>query len=843
MEMYGQIHWDYLEALREEELAEQERIARNFARGAQTADTLAQRNAALQESAEKFARHRNKEFFPTSRFGRLAVIVKAKGKQTIDGRTYADGELVEFELHEHKRSFGLPSKWRPNQEDAFADAKKHFPADKFSVYKWETPEQAATVMAYPSALYKKIETELGLDDKQISDLRQMIVKSSPAQAFIQHWGRRRNIKGFSRDAKRAYAAYFTGFSNHISRLKYRDELEATLLAHKRTVSTAGMQTGDATTRQRIQNALQAHFDDTMHPRNYAPRLRAAAFQLYFFMMPKQAAINLTQIPMFLYPYLTGMLVQDGTPNGVADVQVTASITKALYVAARMYQGKLAGFGGAVVGGLVGSVAGPAGAGIGANVGGALATRLAGQGTFATPQEDTQIARLLKWGHETGLLDQGYATAMGSIAGGSATGITAPVSNLLKDMTESGTQLFRASEQFNRLVTMLATHYLAQERGLTEEATKDFSQDAIHRTMFAHEAWARPSVLRGKLSVVTIFKTYLQNALFAMFQNPGRMRSWLMMGMLGGLTGEPFADDLIKLVDFSGSYIKKAFFKDKDPRTDTDKAFRDLFVELGADPNLLMDGLAGNSMGFPYLGRALGMDLPSMDFSSSLSMGRIGFFGLIPVDPILKGIQGTLSGPDFVYRLAQETMGVVGTMGNGLLRTAFEKDDNALVFARLLMPQFLKQSMMALEAQNDKKITDLRGREVVRFDPNNSEHRAEILAMGLGVRPARMTHMTGAEYALLERGRYYAGLREGLVSAVARAQVKGESIDAALAQLVRVNNTLPADARITKESIMAAVKDRLKDRSLDSLGLPDKLKELEAFNEFKRAHGVMGPVKP
>jgi hypothetical protein len=161
-----------------------------------------------------------------------------------------------------------------------------------------------------------------------------------------------------------------------------------------------------------------------------------------------------------------------------------------------------------------------------------------------------------------------------------------------------------------------------------------------------------------------------------------------------LTGEPFADDLIKLVDFSGSYIKKAFFKDKDPRTDTDKAFRDLFVELGADPNLLMDGLAGNSMGFPYLGRALGMDLPSMDFSNSLSMGRI-----VPgLDPVLKGVQGLLSGPDFVYRLAQETMGVVGTMGNGLLRTAFEKDDNALVFARLLMPQFLKQSMMALEAQ-------------------------------------------------------------------------------------------------------------------------------------------------
>lgn len=834
MEMYGRIHWDFLEALHEEEVAEAERIERTFAREIPTPEKLAAKNAALMESAEKFARHRNKEFFPTTRFGKLAVIVKANGRQTIDGVTYADGELVEFQLFEHEKSLGLPTNWRPNLADGLADARKHYPADKFYVYDWQLPEGVDTHLAYPSALYQAIETNLALNEEQRSDLRQMIIKSSPAQAFIQHWGRRRGTKGFSRDIWRAYAAYFTGFANHISRLKYRDELEATLLAHKRTVTEAGKQTGSARKRQQIQDALQTHFDDVMHPRNYVPKLRAAAFQLYFFMMPKQAAINLTQIPVFLYPYLAGQLVRDGVANGIADGQAVAAITKACYVAARMYQGKLVGLGGAAVGGIVGgAVAGPMGVGIGANVGGALSTRATKQGTFEMPTGDSQIARLLKWGHETGLLDQGYATAMGSIAGTSAAAPLAPVANLVRDVADSGTQLFRASEQYNRLVTILATYYLAQQRGLSEEATKDFAQDAIHRTMFAHEAWARPEIMRGKLSVATIFKTYLQNALFAMFQNPGKMRSWLVMGILGGLTGVPFGDDLLKLLDASGSYIKKAFFKDLDPRTDTEKSIRDLLIALNADPNLLVNGLSGTSFGLPYLERMFDIEIPSMDFSNSLSMGRI-----VPMlDPALKAAQGMLSGPDFVYRSAQEAMGVVGTMGNGMLKTAFNKDDKALMFARLLLPQFARQSMMAYEAQTAKKVTDNRGNEVVKFDLNNKEHQAEIAAMGFGVAPQRLAKMRDADYTLYERALYYTALRSALVNSVVNAQLRGETGELEIKHLVRVNNTLPADVKITKDSITTAVKERLKDRVMDALGMPDKAKEIEAYESIKRAYGV------
>jgi hypothetical protein len=104
----------------------------------------------------------------------------------------------------------------------------------------------------------------------------------------------------------------------------------------------------------------------------------------------------------------------------------------------------------------------------------------------------------------------------------------------------------------------------------------------------------------------------------------------------------------------------------------------------------------------------------------------------------------------------------------------------------------------------------------------------------------MAHMTAVEYAGLERGRYYVALREGLVRSYANAVVNDKPTAAILAHLNRVNATLPVDNKITRASIVAAVKDRLKDRALDSLGLPDKLKELEAFNEFKRAHGVADP---
>lgn len=851
MKLYLQIRLDLLEVLHESELSEIARIERVFRGQAETTEMLREKARQIADVQDMFARMREKEYFPISRFGKWAVIVKAKERVKFEGRTYAQGALVNFEFFEHRKAVPrMPQSWYSSLDSGMSEAKKKYPSRFFDVYEWKTPETIDTLAYYPAALYRAIEEKLGLTEEQQQLLTQIVLKSSPTKAFIQHWNRRKGVAGFSRDMWRTYAAYGAGAANFLARNRYRDDLNQAIIDHGRTITRAGVQTGSAIKRQQIQDAIKAHFEDLMHPRNYAPSLRSWAFMLYFMYNPKQAIVNLTQLPVFAYPYFVGMLTRDGVPNGVADAQVVKELTQACYDVARLYQGKTAGIVGSITGAITGwTIAGPAGAGIGANIGGAAGLALTKQGEFAIPREaeaprKTNLTpseiRLLQRAQEMGLTNQGYSTMLSSVAGGSTLVTMAPlepVDRLFKAVNENGTMLFRASEQFNRLVTVLAASRLAASRGLNEDATLDFARDAIWRTMFAHEAWARPEMLRGKLSVVTIFKTFLQNALFALAQNPGRMRSMLMMGILGGMMGLPGAEDLMRLIDWSGTWINKLFFDNNDPRVDTQKTVRETFAQLEMDPDLLMHGLARNSFGFPYLSRiAHGPEIPSMDFSSSLSMGRI-----VPgIEPITKAALGMMSPQDFTYRLAQDVMGVVGTMGNGAMRYAFDDSANANLFWRLLMPQFIRHSMFALEAERTGTLTDNRGNELVRFDINNPEQRNELFMMPLGVAPARVARMREGEWARYEAVKFYESWKQEIINAFATAIIRGEPMNKAQAMLVRYNTYAPPDMAIANTAIMSAVKERIKGRTLDSVGLPTKQSYFTTWEQFNEAYGETKP---
>lgn len=832
MHIYQRIRLDMLQALSEEEHYERERIKQLFA----DSNDPAALATALAEHDKSFAAQRNKEYFPLARHGRFTLIVRAKEKVKVGNHTYAPDEIVYAEFFE-RRWLGQ----RARQKSAL---QAQFPADKFDVYTDRLPESTESFVGYSPAFYNAIEEKLHLTEDQRKDLRELVLKSSPAQAFIQHMNRRRGVKGFSMDAPRAYADYFSRFSNHIARLAYRDEFNETINQLGRSAVIVGQKTGKADKRRQIHDALRAHFEDIMHPKNYAPILRAFAYMMYFMVNAKQAVVNLTQLPVFAYSYFSGTLAQDGMNNGVADAVVTATMTKACYDAARMYQGKLAGVAGAAVGALAGSPLGLVGAGVGAHIGGAVATKLVKQGEFATKGYGLteREVRLLKRAHEMGLYEQGYATELASISHGSSiirgTQIES-IDNLMRATVETGTLMHRVSEQFNRIVTLLTAFRLAESRGLSEEGSIDFAREAIWRTMFAHESWARPELLRNKMSVVTIFKSFLQNAIFAMGHNPGRMRSWIMMGMLGGLLGLPFADDLMSLIDWAGTLFMKRFFKG-DPRLDLEKSAREFMNKLEIDPDLLLHGLARNSFGFPYL-EAIGIPgIPDLDFSTSLSMGRI-----IPgLEPIEKASLGMLDAKDFTYRMMQEAFGVVGTMGNGVMRYSFDDSKEANLFFRLIMPQFIKTASQALEAQNKGVITDNRRNELIKFDINNLEHRAEILGMTLGARPTRMAKMQDAEWARLEAAKFYFAWREGIISDLASAKMQGDegkdSWNRSLTVLKRYNASVPSGLQISVESVIKAVQSRKEGRALDGLGLPTKKEYYQLWQSFNPGYGGTKP---
>jgi hypothetical protein len=106
-------------------------------------------------------------------------------------------------------------------------------------------------------------------------------------------------------------------------------------------------------------------------------------------------------------------------------------------------------------------------------------------------------------------------------------------------------------------------------------------------------------MRGKPSVLFLFKQYLQNTLFFVAADPGRSRYLAMMFMMAGISGLPFAEDAMDLLDALLSSTKKS---------DVRLALKEHIREIGLNPDFILHGGMRGAFG--------------TDITGSLSMGKI-----------------------------------------------------------------------------------------------------------------------------------------------------------------------------------------------------------------------------
>lgn len=137
---------------------------------------------------------------------------------------------------------------------------------------------------------------------------QLYLESLPDLSWAKHELHRKGTPGYSRDARRAFAAHMFHGAAHLSRIRYADRLESSLDRMQTQVDERRYDEGfDAVRAQDVVNEMKKRHDVMMNPPNtpLANLLTSAGFIWYMGLSPASAIVNLSQTPLVAFPVLGG----------------------------------------------------------------------------------------------------------------------------------------------------------------------------------------------------------------------------------------------------------------------------------------------------------------------------------------------------------------------------------------------------------------------------------------------------------------------------------------------------------------------------------------------------------
>ena len=770
---------------------------------AATAVESAQRNIKdpqmLTDQVDKIIKGRDqllkKPYFPFVRFGRHFVVVRD-----------AKGNVVHFETFERR---GLRSAEAAQQMGRKELEQRYTKANGYSVKDGILSETAAPFVGLPPALLDTISRELGLTDIQKLALDQLKYEYSPQASFVQHLRQKNYTPGYSKDFLRAFSRYGFHVGRYYGRIKYswalRDQIAE---AGKYEGNTAGA----------IRNYMEDHLQNTvLSAKGDFSFFKGAIFLWVFGYSPAGATINLSQIPLITYPWLSAKFGGFGKGDALA----TAAIVKAATDVRNFYT----------------------------------------KGAYdkATDFE----MRALDYGIRTGRITEAMASQLAGMAQGENL-LSFGNSKLVRGFSqfmEKAPLLFELSEQFNRRVTYRAALDLAQKypksiavreamnkyadeyQQLLAEFTPTEAQavvtasHATEQTQFVYARETRPRVIRGRFAgTLFVFKTYMLNVLQLLLQNKSTVlpRYALMMMALGGIMGLPGSQDL---ADLSESLGKWMFGKDFSVELALRQLIKDVVHEK-IPPDIVLHGMARRGFGLPALvdmmGEAPGRGLsgkpgqnvpfPQVDMSQSIGMGR-----LIPFE------LGRFLNPEgdpggAIAATAQQASGAVFGVGFNLykaLQAYGASPKNDIKIWEKVMPRALASASRAYRAFNEGRERSSRGGPqsadtIVPYNVRDPEQMAEILALAMGYTPLRQSAKWDTIIAESEVKAKYAFDRELLMKQMfeALAGKNQEEIDRVRSAIRNYNINLPKWARgfsITGSSVRESMISRFKGRAIREHG--------------------------
>ena len=364
----------------------------------------------------------------------------------------------------------------------------------------------------------------------------------------------------------------------------------------------------------------------------------------------------------------------------------------------------------------------------------------------------EIVRMIQSLQSSGELDQSLAMEIAIASSESRADRLAPLNKaelLWYKASEYGALPFHVAEKLNRQVMAMAAYNLARDQGYNERRSTSEAQLAVQKSMYEHAQWNRPEFMRGKKSVFFLFFNYVQQtAFFATRGDATALRYWLMLGLMSGIMGLPFAEDLEDLIDFVATKLKRELGS-KNPKTQIRMEMRDLINQMNMNPDLLLHGFAQNSFGLPALGQLAGIpDIPSFDLSRSIGMGNI-----IPGTGVPEAFaeQGVEAG---ITRAAGELGGAAVGVTEDLLRAAYSDNPNTWKRTEGFLPTFAKNASKAARMWQEGGEKTASGQVIAEFDPFEPKDQMELVGQALGFSPLKVTRGWERYMAEKELVNYY-----------------------------------------------------------------------------------------
>lgn len=643
----------------------------------------------------------DRPYFPATRYGLYTIATRGP-----DGPRY-----YRFETEREQRA--ALRKLEKNKK----------PGEEFTPGK--LPQSALPFSGLPKQMLEVIEQQFLPHSKDAAELRgalkQMEFEMNPIRGFGTKLGRGAPIPGYSTDFLRNFSNFFFHGSSYLSRMKHVDELKAAMSDLRESAIGAK----DPVKRAQIADFIENHYQKMMDPRGDWAKTRAFMFHMALGFRPASAAANLTQTLLSTYPHLAAAF---------GDVGTVRSMTKAASTWHNFWR------------------------------------RSSTEGS--TDPEIRAMHELMQAGRIRGA--QAPELAMTSEGRGLLGGYGFPrAQSGLTQFLKMSAGLFEMTEQWNRRVAGMATYDLAMRNPQSKVVQKAIVDDPqffaelrakgfptneaaaittakmmIDRTQFQYSKEYRPAYMSGPIgSTIFIFKNFTHRMVWNMYNYPSAgMRQLLIMGFLGGLMGVPGFADLNGVLKAAALNF---FGKDFDLE---DEARRFAVEHLGMkgkgqgvldDPFTIVKGFASRGYGIPAIADFLGewagvgkIPIPELDRSAAISLGN-----LLPID------FGTAFGPKFRKdpgtAFAEGVSRGMGAFGSYAYNTykalANIRDDvDSLKRWERVAPTFLANMSHAARVYAKGGEFSNTGSKIVTFDPHDTEHMMEMLAMAAGYTPFRLS---------------------------------------------------------------------------------------------------------
>jgi hypothetical protein len=745
---------------------------------------------------------RNRNFFPLSRFGEYFMRVKAKTDMVFEGKEYKEGDVITFEMFEGGALF---TNFSMDTPPALKKREKPFRNNAlFEVSSGVVNDTQREFAGLPPQFLEMMRDRLDLDPKQKRELDNLLRDIAPGRSFTKHMKTRKNVSGYSSDSLRAYADYFQHFANYVARIKYKGELQNNINEVVDSANVIAQKTGNSVKRGRISQFMQDHFEYVMNPDNEWANLRSFGFLWYLGFVPKSAVINLTQVGLVTQPFL-------GARFG--DIAAARALTGAMKAAGQAMRSEKRGL-----------------------------------------REDQN--RLIDYLIDTGIIEESMATELAAIAEGRTFARTATntlfgsqkLGSALRHGAGYGAWLFQTAEKYNRRVTALAAYELVIKKGVpvrdqngkvtgefrqaTEKEAFLFAQQAVEGTQFEYARFNRPRFMQGKKSVLFLFWQYMQNMLYFTGNDPGAARYVMIMLMAAGLSGLPFSEDLMDIIDFLAKKLNKHFGTDEFLPVNIRGELRTMIADIGANPDLVMHGASRYSMGLPFLADAVGLPMPLVDVSGSLSMGRIipGIEALTRSDAPMRGDLG---------RAAEAAGGAVASIPLNLIYAIADDNPDSWRRWEKAAPTIVQHMSKALRYSMRGEATTPEGAVIKDFHvPEDKMDLAQVLFQAGGFADTEINREQEEHYMKKDMLTYYELRKRMYLEELAYYHRTGEKkeFQVVMADIRRYNKSLRklglAQMIVGPATIRRSLVERVKKRKFIELGIPGGKKGVQVGREVE-----------